>query len=81
AMPIVFPAAEPSRFPAYGGGTLDRMSERRGDPGVVEALRARSEARYLVFAEDKPLMPEATHDARWPASALGRLGAAEAAMV
>jgi NAD+ diphosphatase len=80
-MPIVFPAREPSRDPAYGGATLDRMSERRGDPGLTQALSARADARYLVFADDKPLMPEASGDARWPAEALARLGAAEATMI
>lgn len=80
-MPIVFPPREASRDPAYGGGTLDRLSERRGDPGLMDALKARDDARYLVFAEDKPLMSEATGDARWPGTALGRLGAGSATMI
>jgi NAD+ diphosphatase len=80
-MPIVFPAREASRDPAYGGAVLDRMSERRSDPALVDQLRGRDDARYLVFAADKPLMPEATGDARWPGAALGRLGAAEATMI
>jgi NAD+ diphosphatase len=75
-MPIVFPARESSRDPAYGGGTLDRLSERRGDPGFAEGLRGRDDARYLVFAADKPLLPEIGSDPRWPGAALARLGAA-----
>lgn len=47
---------EHSHTPAFGGGGIDRAAELRGDPGKLEELKARPDARTLALWRRKPLM-------------------------
>ncbi len=48
-----------ARAPAFGfgGGPLDRVSERRDDAASVAALRARPDAKAVLIARDMPILP------------------------
>jgi len=69
-----------ARAPAFGfgGGPLDRVSERRDDLAAVAALRARPDARAALIARDMPILPrgEAPLAPFFPLAEVERLGGA-----
>ncbi len=70
-------AARPRSF-AFFGAPLDRISDKREDPGVLAALRERADARVALIARDMPLLPRraAPREPLFPLSTVAALGGA-----
>jgi NAD+ diphosphatase len=68
------------RAPAFGfgGGPLDRVSERRDDDADVAALRARPDAKAVLIARDMPILPRGEPPLApfFPLAEIERLGGA-----
>jgi len=60
----------------FGGGRLDRLSERRDDPAFIAALRARPDAKAALIARDMPILPrgEGVRSPFFPLAEIERLG-------
>jgi NAD+ diphosphatase len=69
------------RAPAFGfgGGPLDRVSERRDDDAYVAALRARPDAKAVLIARDMPILPRGAAPLApfFPPAEIERLGGAQ----
>jgi NAD+ diphosphatase len=70
----------PTRAPgfSFAGAPLDRLSERREEAPFLAALRARPDARAVVFARDMPLLRRAGDalEPLFPLAAVASLGGA-----
>lgn len=55
-MALIFPPTDASARTGFAGNRLDRRSEKRGDAAWVAALRARDDARVMLFTGDRAVM-------------------------
>ncbi|MEJ1159590.1 NAD(+) diphosphatase [Prosthecomicrobium sp. N25] len=55
-MPLVFPPKEASAGVGFAGNRLDRLSEKRGDAAWFRAQLAVPDARFVLFAADRPVV-------------------------
>jgi NAD+ diphosphatase len=73
-----FKTGAPAPGFGFAGAPLDRLSERREDAPYLAALRARPDAKAVLFARDMPLLArsEGALEPLFPLAALAGLGGA-----